>query len=758
MSLPDSTRLWAVVVPGLREDDPLVEMGDVLQIRQLWVDWAGHPTRWPTQVPMPMVAGHGMCVVNRTWTETQFNASVYGVSRIQETVYLRVDGLQHIAPYIDQNILPMVVNLVFPFKQRVVRSQHQALVALNEQLSTRGQNSKDFDGYSESSFDVEPEPSRSDFRPDPQLNWIRKMLFPIGNDGRLQTRLRSVPHRALFDHDFNYEQAHAVNSVCTLDYGTLPYLISGPPGTGKTKTLVEIAMQLLNTTAVAHMLICAPSEAAADTLALRLKQYLTPKQFLRLNGPTRADNEVSRELLQYCYIQDDMFYLPPFRALLAYSVVVMSCRDTAILAEARLTNADLWTMERDLMSALHPEDEPPTPSLHWGALLLDEAAQATEVDVLPTISVICPPSAYPRDHAQPRMVMAASHDPAFSQSLFARLFARPLYADHPLSRSHVKPSSGPPVLKRSMLPILYPPFTNLIRNYRSHPSILSTPSSFFYHDTLIPEASTPNTPLQSSTLWRGRNWPVLYIPHTSPDDLVRDNGGWYKTSEARLACTLAETLVFSSNVKQEGICIMSPFAAQVKLLRSMIRHETAGGRGLWDVNIGPVEAFQGLERGVVILCTTRTRIRFVEEDRKRGVGLVGMKRKMNVALTRAREGLILLGSPEVMGLDECWRAWMTFCERNGLLDDRMGVWKDREEFRSGKIGVLERALAAKEESTREKQWPVLGAAAADYNIDRGDYETWTESLRQALDEEHEEDDGEDVASTPEARPAKAIGT
>lgn len=211
---------------------------------------------------------------------------------------------------------------------------------------------------------------------------------------------------------------------------------------------------------------------------------------------------------------------------------------------------------------------------------------------------------------------------------------------------------------------------------------------------------------------------------------------------------------------------MSPFAAQVKILRSMIRRETAGGQGLWEVSIGPVEAFQGLERRVVILCTTRTRMRFVEEDKKRGSGLVGQKRKMNVALTRAREALIVIGSPEVMGIDECWGEWMTFCERNGLVDDRMGVWKDRRGFKDGKVGVLERALVAKEESMREKQWPVLGAAAADYDVDGGEYEAWIESLRQALDEEsaetdnerHEDCDHEDVALRSYLQEALESGT
>ena len=762
--MPDQSCLWALSIPGLREDSPLVEMGDILHIRQLWVDWAGHPIQ--VSVPHRDDYGHGLS--SKFWTGKQYNASVYSVSRVNETVYLRIDGLEHLTPYY-QSVLPMVVNVVHPLKESVLQAQRRALLSTGRSLEQSSPGLEgvpvDLDGFPESSLGIGTWNARYNSSTAPRNDWTRRMLFPVKSDGRLQTKLRSVPHRALFDHAINYEQAHAVKSVCANDYGTLPYLISGPPGTGKTKTLVETAMQLLSTTDVNHMLICAPSEAAADTLAMRLKQYLAPKQLLRLNRPNRAENEVPRELLQYCYIQDDMFYLPPFQALLSFSVVVTSCRDAAILAEARLTNADLWTMERELVSALHPEDEPPTPSFHWGALLLDEAAQATEVDVLPAVSVIRPPSACPPDQTEPLLVMAgdehqlgsrtASHDPAFSTSLFARLFARPLYADHPLSRSNVKPSSAPPVLKKSMLPILYPPFTNLIRNYRSHPAILSIPSSLFYNETLIPEAALSSSPLQTSSVWHGRNWPVLYIPHTGPDEIERDNGGWYNISEARLACSLAEQLVLEYGAQQSDICIMSPFAAQVKLLRATIRSQQyAGGTGLWDVNIGPVEAFQGLEKRVVIICTTRTRQRFVEDDVKRGMGLLQQKRKMNVALTRAKEALFVIGSPEVMGQDKHWRMWMAFCERNGLVDDRMGVWKNREEFKGGKIGVLERALIAKEEEPKGKQWPALGAAAADYDIDGEEYEAWTESLRKALDEqaddeEYEAEDDADETPTPE---------
>ncbi|KAF1977414.1 P-loop containing nucleoside triphosphate hydrolase protein [Bimuria novae-zelandiae CBS 107.79] len=610
-----------------------------------------------------------------------YHASVYGVHRAEETVYLKVDGLQElILPKVSPpKPMPIFVNVVFPLQKRVIHACRDALVFVNDALdqalekerqllrqsgsvSQHQRLAKDMAEYvindeKATNRNTQLNESDSDHL---HNDWIRRMLFPVDTDGKVQTQLRKVTQRALFDSEVNYEQAHAVNSICINDYGCLPYLISGPPGTGKTKTIVETAMQLLNSHVTDHILICAPSESAADTLALRLKEYLSKTQLLRLNGPWRADNEVPAALMQHTYMENDMFTLPPFKQFMAFNVVVTSCRDAAILVEARLTNTDLWFLEKNMLEAFHPENLPALPKLHWGALLLDEAAQGTELDVLSAISAVTPAPEYPTSMPQPRFVMAgdekqlgpktASRDPQFSMSLFARLFERPIYKNHPLSRTNTKPSTGPPVLRRTMLPILYPPFTNLIRNYRSHPAILSVPSSLFYNDTLLPEAPTHSTPLQHSSLWQGKKWPVLFIPHPFVEDIERDGGGWYNAYEARLACDIAKHLITHDEVIPSTIAIISPFAAQVKRIRSLLRsHEYS----FWDVNVGPLEAFQGLEKRVVIIATTRTRGKhFVEDDVKRGLGLIHQQRKMNVALTRAKEALIVLGSAEAMDEEE----------------------------------------------------------------------------------------------------------
>lgn len=734
----DTGKLWTLAIPGLREDNPFIEMGDILQIRQLYLN--DRNNQFYEQAQSYSIASQNPDS-QISWSGIQHDATVFRVNRAEELVYLEADALMQI--YHAQLLSRMIVNVILPLKQR-------AHLRVQRALSTVSSVLRAYEDIATNKGELDADDQRDELSGN---DWTRRMLFPVERDGTLQRSLRSVPHCDLFDAAINYEQAHTVRTICKNDFGVLPYLISGPPGTGKTKTLVEVAMQLLRTTDVAHILICAPSEAAADTLAMRLKKYLSPKQLLRLNRPNRADNEVPGELSGYCFMRNSMFYLPPFRKLMAYNVVVASCQDASILAEARLSNSDLWTIERNVMSAFHPEEELPTTDLHWGALLMDEAAQATELDILPALSVVFPPAAYPNTMLQPRFVMAgdenqlgpktASRNPAYSTSLFARLFNRPLYKDHPLSRANIKPSSNPPVLKRSMLPIITPPFTNLIRNYRSHPSILSISSSLFYADSLIPEAPIQDTPLQRSPFWRGRKWPVLFLPNNSPDEIERDGGGWYNLSEARLACNIAQQLVQECGVKEADICIMSPFAAQVKCLRERIRGMEYGvGKGLWYVNIGPLEAFQGLESRVVILCTTRTRERFVAEDQKRGFGIIGEKRRMNVALTRAKEGLFVIGNPTVLVLDECWRAWMEFCKRNGLVHDPLKIWEtNKDDPMSGRIGVLERALIAHEESRIRRDDRALGKAAAGLDVQFGG-QSWEESLRAALGDNEIEDWGE----------------
>ncbi|KAK0609655.1 P-loop containing nucleoside triphosphate hydrolase protein, partial [Bombardia bombarda] len=663
--LSDKQAEVTIEVPGLREYSPYVEDDDLVQLRQIRYDGAtglipSVNTAFYSPYPPPFYP-------SGPWTEIIYNARVSAVLRPVEKLVLRVDGMTLQGTEVLLNHPPnqpltsehkLKLNIQFPVpRERYYPMEHvlpQIQASLSQALNAtyREDPVEDEEGSSRGS-------SASEY-------WIQSMLFPTEADCDVQADMQlGLFARPSFDSALNIEQRVAVENICSQNYGVVPYLISGPPGTGKTKTLIETALQLINNVDnVSHILICAPSDPASDTLADRLRPLLKPHELLRLNRPTRGFTEVADALLPYCYVSNDMFSLPPFHQLMAYKIVVTSCRDASLLMYTRVTNSDLYTVQQNLHRTIHPTDRAPSSKarLHWNALLIDEAAQSTEPESLVPLYVVAPPSESHSLLFTPLVVMAGDehqltprtsspHTP-LKRSLFARLFARPVYADHPLARRLNKsnpnlPPSPPPTLQAAMLPILRPAFTNLVSNYRSHPAILAVPSHLFYHDTLLPAAHPPSANrLASWSGWRGRRgWPVLYHNNPSPDELEADNGGWYNPGEAVLACTYARRLVDSGLVGAEEVCIMSPFKAQVRRLRKLARSGKYGD--LWGVNIGPTEAFQGLEHGVVVLCVTRARRRFVRRDLELGWGVVGgggeMESKMNVALTRARFGLVVVG-------------------------------------------------------------------------------------------------------------------
>ena len=624
LSLPFDGHL-TLNLPGLAEGHLRIEAEDEISLRQLRFN----------PDPRHQIACTG-------FTGYEYVSLVKAIDRRQETLRLRVGRMFRPES--------LQFNVQFHPQQRRLASLSKAVTDISTALDL------DIDSAA-------------------KTPWLENMLFPGSQHGVSQTRLDpSVlsfkPHDSL-----NLEQLRAVESIVKHNYGSMPFLVDGPPGTGKTKTMVRAILQLTMADASAKILVCAPSDPAADTLVSRLRPHFGPGQLLRLNDPLRTFAEVPETLLMYCCIDNNRFSLPSFADIMKCRIVVTTCRDSCILEQACLTNTVLAELEHGLFSILHPMSPARKVQLHWTALVIDEAAQATEAEALIPISVVRPPCRM--SYTQPpSLIMAgdprqlnprtASKEIAIETSLFARLLDRDCYSQHPLARSKLVRGERP-ALTKSMLPMLRPAFATLIRNYRSHPAILAVPSALFYNDSLVSEA--PDTrALMTSSIWRGRGWPVLFVQNNKIDDVESEGGGWYNTGEAHLALQHAVRLLKDCTVEQKDIAIIAPFAAQVRRLRTLARSPQYG---LWGVNIGPLEAFQGLESRAVILCTTRTRDRFLDQDLAHGFGVIREAKRFNVALTRARQGLVVIGNAKLLwGADGNWKTFLEFCMRNGLCDER----------------------------------------------------------------------------------------
>lgn len=166
--------------------------------------------------------------------------------------------------------------------------------------------------------------------------------------------------------EFNQEQNRAICSVvdwCDLNNQSRhsicpipPFIIFGPPGTGKTRTVTASILEILRTYPQKRILACAPSEAAADVIALRLFDALPDhKRMYRHNWWQRMVSSVPIKLLSCCCQHGNLFELPSVEQLMGYSVIVATCSAAGALAFFE--------------------------SVRFDVVIIDEASQATEAEV-----------------------------------------------------------------------------------------------------------------------------------------------------------------------------------------------------------------------------------------------------------------------------------------------------------------------------------------------------------------------------------------
>ncbi|KAI0088906.1 RNA helicase [Irpex rosettiformis] len=421
----------------------------------------------------------------------------------------------------------------------------------------------------------------------------------------------------------NPPQLQAIAAIASLPPGSLPFIVFGPPGTGKTVTIVEAIRQLLDRNPNARILACAPSNSAVDLIALRLRDALTPEKMFRFYAPSRFKNQVPDELTDYSLTNaNGHFTVPPMATLKRYRVIVSTC-----------------------VSASFPHGIG-MPRGHFSHIFFDEAGHATEPEVMIAAKTMADNDTNIILSGDPKQLgpiirSAVARELGLEKSYLERLMDR---ESHNIVTSH-----GISVVR-------------LVQNFRSHPQILSFPNEQFYDGVLLPcgDPQVINSYIGTSLLVNGK-FPIVFRALSGKDDREANSPSFFNAMEVLEVKACVEELRSNREVHtvDGDIGVIAPYHAQCLRIRASLKPVAEG------VKVGSVEEFQGQERRVIIISTVRSSRDFVGYDLRHTLGFVANPRRLNVAVTRAQALLIIIGDPGVLALDPLWRSFLNYIHQHG---------------------------------------------------------------------------------------------
>lgn len=428
--------------------------------------------------------------------------------------------------------------------------------------------------------------------------------------------------------------------------------IHGPPGTGKTTTIVQAIAATVK--AEAQVLVCAPSNAAIDLLAEKLGDE--GLSVLRIGHPARVTEQALNKTLDARIAAHEHY-----GELKALRKRMEQTRAAALkfkrnfgyhereqrkemLQEAKLLKADADLLEFHIVNDLFRQSQvvcatlvgsshPVLRGTKFQTVFIDEAAQALEpacwIPLLKSSRAI-----FAGDHQQ--LPPTIKSPEAAKEGLARTLFEKGI-EKHPAMAS--------------MLQI----------QYRMHESIMRFPSRYFYNESLVAHPSVRRE------LLRPDEQPLEFIDtagigyneQQDPETLSR-----YNAEEAQLTINLVERLVESIGTdawldQRITMGIITPYSAQVDKL-----HKLAENSPLLEplhrlITINTVDAFQGQERDVIA-------ISFVRSNNTGEVGFLSDIRRTNVAMTRARKKLILVGDSATLGSHPFYLELVDFVQQEGF--------------------------------------------------------------------------------------------
>ena len=417
----------------------------------------------------------------------------------------------------------------------------------------------------------------------------------------------------------NATQERAVNEVLwTKDV----MVVHGPPGTGKTTTLVEAIHETLQRES--QVLVCAQSNMAVDWISEKLVDRGI--SVLRIGNPTRVNDK----MLSFTYERRFEAH-PDYPQLWSLRKAMRELRtqrkrsdswhqkmdrlkSRATELELRI-NAELFGEARVIASTLTGAANRLLDGMKFGTLFIDEAAQALEaacwIPMRRTTRVV-----FAGDHCQlpPTVKSLAALHGGLGKTLMERIV-----------------ENHPDVV------------TLLGVQYRMNQRIMQFSSEWFY------EGKVQTAP---EVMGRGildYDEPMLWVDTSltgAKEEFVGETFGRINKQEAQLTIDTLRSYyakIGRSRALDERIDVgvISPYRAQVQYLRQLIRRDEELRPLRRLITVNTVDGFQGQERDIIVISLVRA-----NDDGQ--IGFLSDLRRMNVAITRARMKLIILGNAATM--------------------------------------------------------------------------------------------------------------
>ncbi|XP_050354103.1 RNA helicase Mov10l1-like isoform X2 [Nymphalis io] len=422
----------------------------------------------------------------------------------------------------------------------------------------------------------------------------------------------------------NEEQKSAVEHIVAGTSGKAPYIVFGPPGTGKTITIVEAIVQLVVRNPKNRIMVCTDSNMAADHIALMLLKY--NKKLNITNFLIRANSQ-SRE----------WSVMPPALACVS--------NGTSYENFYSVSNVHVASYRIFVTTLLHAAKYGSTRSqaaykLQMTHLFIDEAAQASEPATLVPVTGLLAPSGrlvLAGDPLQlgPVCISKEASERGLGQSLLARL--KQTYENLYTDPNYI---------------------TMLVKNFRSHPDILAIPNELFYDNCLKPLATLDSLSHENILGLEGGQCAVVFHAVNSREQRMGNAPSYFNEKELEMLKRYTKALIDKHQVSPKDIGIIAPYIRQVYKMKGWLTSENYK-----EIEVGTVESFQGKEKRVILVSTVRANCRLLDYDAKYGLGFLVDDKRYNVTLTRAKAKLIIIGNPTCLTRDIKWRKYMDYCQK-----------------------------------------------------------------------------------------------